>query len=425
MRIERRTRARAVLLAAALLTVAAGAMAVEDPDPDFTLDNTVQAGPFHLAPFFIVKDFGYDDNVRLGASRRFGDYTVTLGPGARAVVPFGRRAALAVWDEIDYAVFARESDLNHVNNSLKTKLHVYLREVTLFADGQQDSFRERPNTEIDFRIRTTTTQGRLGLSWHPSTRSRFDLYGARTGFAYHAGKPEVAGGGEVGSPGLGGDIADTLQREETALGLDSRLRIRPRTTLLIEARAGRIDFRQTFPNRDSSSSSIVGGLEFDPTGSVRGFVKLGYKKLDPDRRSLDSSLRPYEGFSGMIADASVSARLLGRGEIRAAYQRNTGFSVLGNNLYYLQDLRAAAYEHYFNSRISVEAGRKLEKVKLPVMIDSKIRLDHLTTDTVAVRYRFGPSLRIGLAAARWRRDSTFDFDDTARTTISTLLEYTP
>ena len=101
-----RLRVPAALFTAALLLGGAGIVpAAEDSDPDFSLDNTVQAGPFHLAPFFVIKDFGYDDNVRLGADRRFGDYTLTVGPGARAVVPFGRRAAWSAWDEIDYAIF--------------------------------------------------------------------------------------------------------------------------------------------------------------------------------------------------------------------------------------------------------------------------------------------------------------------------------
>src|SRR5678815_2806361 len=107
--------------------------AAEDPDADFSLKETVQVGPFHMAPFFVLKDFGYDDNTRLDARRSSGDFMVTFGPGARAVAPVGRLAAFSIWDEIDYAVFARESDLNHVNNSLRTKLHLYLRDFTVYA----------------------------------------------------------------------------------------------------------------------------------------------------------------------------------------------------------------------------------------------------------------------------------------------------
>ncbi|HET9480974.1 MAG TPA: hypothetical protein VFP98_04390, partial [Candidatus Polarisedimenticolia bacterium] len=42
---------------AAIPSSALSAPAAEDPDPDFSLEETVQAGPFHLAPFLVIKDF--------------------------------------------------------------------------------------------------------------------------------------------------------------------------------------------------------------------------------------------------------------------------------------------------------------------------------------------------------------------------------
>ena len=46
-------------------------------------------------------------------------------------------------------------------------------------------------------------------------------------------------------------------------------------------------------------------------------------------------------------------------------------------------------------------------------------------DVAAIRFRLGPTLKIGLAVELWNRDSTFDSEDTDRTTVTTLLEYTP
>lgn len=394
--------------------------AAEDPDPDFSLDNTVQAGPFHLAPFFVIKDLGYDDNVRLGAEKQTGDYTMTFGPGVRAIVPFSRWAALAVREEIDYAVFARDSDLSHVNNQLRTKLHVYLREITLFADGQQDSFRERPNSEIDFRIRNTTTQGKFGLSYRPTDRGQIDLFMTRVGFHYDSGSVEVGGEVDPNLEELGDRITNSLERDETGLGMAGRLRIRPHTSLLFEARSGRVDFQSADPQRDSSSNTMMAGFEFDPTGSIRGYIKAGYRRLTPDKESI-------VGYSGLVADMSVSAHLFGRGEIRASYLRDTGFSTLGENLYYNLTQKGLAYEHYFNSRLSVETGFSIQAVDYPVTFGPPqfLRQDDITTHQVTVRYRLGPSLRLGLTAGRWRRESTFDNENASRNTGAILVEYTP
>ena len=388
--------------------------ATEDPDPDFSLENTVQAGPFHLAPFFVIKDFGYDSNIRLGADKQTGDYTMTIGPGVRAIVPFSRRATLALREEVDYAAFANESDLNHVNNQVKAKLHVYLREVTLFADGQQDSIRERPNSEIDFRIRNTTTAGKFGLSYRPTDRGQIDLFLTRVGFRYDSSSDEATGTEDP-------NIASSLQRDETAVGVTGRLRIRPQTSLLFEARTGAIDFENLIPQRDSHSTTMMSGFEFDPSGSVSGFMKLGYRHLSPDNPDDEVA-----GYSGLVADISMSARLFGRGQARASYLKDTGFSILDDNLYYILDQKGLSYEHYINSRLSVELGGALQEIHYPIEIDDQgLRRDEITSKQATVRYRLGPSLRLGLTVGKWVRDSTFDNEDASRNTVATLVEYTP
>lgn len=403
-------------------------VAAVDPDADFSLKDTVLVGPFHIAPFFVLKDFGYDDNTRLDARHSSPDYTVTMGPGARAVAPLGRLAAVSIWDEIDYAVFARESDMNHVNNSLRTKLHIYLRDVTVYADGEQISVRDRPNTEIDYRIRSTTTGGKVGANWQPGTRAKLDLYLKRVSFHYDPGKPDVPAGADPQqveqAQNTGVAIATELEREETTVGTTGSLRLRPRTSALIDLKTGRVDFDRTDPQRDSSTQSVMGGLEFDPAGPLRGYFKVGLKHLKPDDSRVD-------GFSGLIADASMSARLFGRGDVRATYQRDTGFSIVGDNLFFILDRKALSYEHYLSSRVSVELGREFDTVDYPIPFEidpnsaPQHREDDIVWDKVTVRYRFGPSLRMGLSAGRWRRDSTVDDDDTNRNTITTLLEYTP
>ena len=416
--------ALALALRVALVAVVTGPLsaATEDPDPDFSLENTVQAGPFHLAPFFVIKNFGYDNNVRLVAEERTGDYTMTLGPGVRAIIPFSRRAALAVREEIDYAYFARDTDLSHVNNQIRAKLHVYLRDITLFTDGQQDSIRDRPNNEIDFRIRSTITAGKFGMTYRPSDRGQVDLYLSKIGLRYDSGSVDTAG---VSDPNtdpdeLGDLIATSLERDESIVGATGRLRIRPRTSLLFDLRTGRIDFDNAVPERDSSTNTMMAGLEFDPSGSVKGFIKAGYRHLSP----VDDSV--FDGYSGLIADMALSARVFGRGEVRATYLHDTGFSILGDNLYYILDQRGLSYEHFINSRLSLEPGLELQDIKYPVSFGPQVfRNDDIRTTQVTVRYRLGPSLRLGLTVGRWRRDSTFDNEDATRSTITTLVEYTP
>lgn len=402
----------------------ASAAAVEDPDPDFSLEQTVKAGPFHLAPFLIIKDFGYDSNVKLGTVRETPDVTLTVGPGARAVMPLGRAAALAIWDEMDFALFAHESDLTHVNNALRAKVHGYARELILFADGQRDWYRERPSNEIDYRIRTINSRGRFGTTWFPSTRGSLGVYYGINDYHYDPENPEDI-------PGLDTDliaqnIANTLERHESGLGFEGRLKIRPRTTLLLESRGGWIDFDLAAPQRDSSAVGSMIGLEFDPAGALRGYAKLGRKHLAPENDSID-------GYSGLIADSALSLRIMERGNLRLGYRRNTEFSVLGDNLFYVVDEGALSWEHFINSRFSLELGRRMSNIDYPIDIDImpgagedlRHRTDDITHDTATVRYRMGPEMKVGLTVGRWRRDSTFDWQDATRTTVTMLLELVP
>ncbi len=410
----------------------------EDPDPDFSLEETVRLGPFHVAPFLVIKDFGYDDNVRLNALEQTGDYTMTIGPGARAVVPMGRRTALALWDETDFALFAEESDLNHVNNTFRSKLHVYLSDVTLFFDGERESYRERPNSEIDFRIRRNSQDARLGLSYRPARRLQTSFYVDRAAFRYDSGSVD-AGDSDLEDDLLearGEVIAEDLDRDETRVGMEGRVRIRPRTTFLLEVSRGGIDFDRAEPERDSSTTETLAGFEFDPAGSLQGTLKAGLKRLDPEEDSQD-------GFSGLVADSEIALRFLGRATVKARYGRDTGFSTLGDNLFFISETRGLSYEHFINSQWSFDLGRDLVGVEYPeevsnpdtcrqdpmnpdsFLCEEEQRLDDIVADTVAVRYRTGPTLRLGLAYSRWDRDSTFDTEDTTRNTVYVVMEYTP
>ena len=389
------------------------------------MENMVKAGPFHVAPFLIIKDLGYDDNVRLGAEERSGDYTVTFGPGVRAVMPLGRAAALALYDEVDFVMFASQTDLNHFNNTARAKLHAYTNDLTWYADGGQRYYRERPNDEIDYRVRVTDTSGKLGVSYRPERRGRIDLYLGRLDHHYDSGVPEVPEGVDPNqAEEISENIATNLERIETAAGMEGRLKIRPRTSLLMDVVSGRIDFDRAVPTRDSKTFKTMAGLDFDPSGALRGFLKVGHRHLSPDEDTLD-------GYSGWIADCAVSARIAGRGDLRATYRRDTYFSTLGSNLFYLEDRGGLAYEHYINSRLSLEAGRQQAELDYPEPLfnpDTGLtedRLDEIFNTTLTARYRMGPSLRIGLTVGHWERDSNFDGEDNDRNTIMTIFEYTP
>jgi len=415
---------------------AEGSTVPKDPDPDFSLEDTVKLGPFHAAPFILLKDLGYDDNIRLTPDgRQTGDYSVTIGPGVRAVVPFGHRAALASWNELDYVAYATQKDLNTVNGEFRGKLHYYLRDFIVFADGRFRSYRERPDDEIDFRMRHDTGNTRVGLIWRPTARGRIDFYKENTRENYTASsEPDVPEdfSGDLAAE-AGKRRAEALDREEDYVWVDGRLKIRPRTSVLLDFQRGRMDYDEDDTNRDSAVVASTTGIEFDPSGPLRGFVRLGVKDLEPDDPRL-------EGYSGMIGRAQLFWKALERALVKLNYKRDAVVSVLGENLYYLTDSKGLGYEHFFTRRISVELARNIADNSYPtelsdlssctgtgsgLVCDEKLREDRITTDTFTVRYAMRPGMKIGLAFRRWDRESNFDLEDVTRNTVYTTVEYVP
>ncbi|PYQ10123.1 MAG: hypothetical protein DMH00_11830, partial [Acidobacteria bacterium] len=55
----------------------------------------------------------------------------------------------------------------------------------------------------------------------------------------------------------------------------------PKTTLLLEWEATRIDFVEG-DDLDSSSRRISTGFQLDPSAFIKGSVKGGYETLEPD-----------------------------------------------------------------------------------------------------------------------------------------------
>ena len=420
-----------------LLVAGLPAEAVEDPDPDFSLDDTVKVGPFHAAPFLVIKDFGYDNNIRYqpdGSAQ--GDYTITVGPGARAVVPFGRRAALALWDEFDYVAYAQNSNLNSFNNEFRSKLHAYVREnITLLGHLGWRSFRELPNNDIDFRTRHNTTTGKIGALYRPEERGQFELFLDRKKDEYRLGNPDIPDDiNEDLALELGERRIARLNRTATVWGVDTRLKIRSRTTLLFDAETGLVDFDLAEPDRDSRTSRSTVGLEFDPSGPLRGHFRVGLANLTPDNEF-------FEGYSGLVGRGQLSLRLLQRSRGKLIYNRDTVFSSIANNLYYLNRTWGFAYEHFLSRRLSFELARNLARNDYPQEIidfgdcqtdqagqlqcNKKLRVDHITSNKLTLRYTIRSGVRIGVTYRQWDRDSNFDSQDINRGTLFTSVEYVP
>jgi len=387
----------------------ASARAGETPaDPDLSTEGLRRAGPLHIRPFVALKDVGYDDNIRFEAQQRQGDFTATAGPGLGALLLTGDRGGIYLSQEYDYVAFRDNPDLNHWNSSARARGIFLLKRAALSLEDRFTSERERPNNEIDQRLRreqnavtaSARTLGRGRLAVRTFVRQeRIDYSSDEPGFE---------------------DVGLKLNRQENTLSLAGELRVLPKTTFVVEGVLERVAFDDRSQGRDTRTTSILPGFRFDPSASVQGGFKLGVMSLEAVDRS-------QSDFRGTVGEGSLSTRLGGSARLKSTFARSLVFSIQDNNLYYVSTDWSAAYEQYFSRRLSAEMlyGRGLnhypeEMIRIPFQ---GIRNDTLTNYQMSIRYRVNDQLSFSARAHRMERDSTDDFFDRERNLYAIGSEY--
>jgi hypothetical protein len=374
----------------------------QPPDPDLETRGMRRFGPFHVRPFLVLQNAGYDDNIRLDASVREGDTTATAGAGAEAVLLTGNRGGIRLAQEFDYVAFGRNTDLNHWNGSGRARGVLILKRLALSLEDRFTSERERPTTEIDRRVRRENNAVTAALR---------TLRRGRLGFLASARHDRIDYGSEDADSAL---VAERLNRDENALTLRGEARVLPKTTFILEGVVERVEFANESLGRDTRARSIFAGFQFDPSASIQGDFRVGPLRLEaPDR--------PQSDHRGVVGDGRLSARLGRRARFKATFARDIGFSVLADNLHYVSTSWTAACEQFFSRRLSGEVlyGRALNHYPETVTRAGTdpfqgIRDDHLTTYRATVRFRSNERVGLQLGAERVARDSTDDFYDRTR-----------
>jgi putative beta-barrel porin BBP2 len=366
----------------------------QPPDPDLSTREMRRAGPFYIQPLFVLKDVGYDDNIRFEAQTPEGDTTATTGAALGALLLGGDRGGLRLFGEADYVAFGKNADLDHWNGDSRARGILLLKRAILSLEDHFTSVRERPTAEIDERVRRknnvltaafeTLHVGRLGARG----------YVKRESVDYSAGDPSL------------NDIGQVLNRDENTLGLVGEVRVLPKTTFTLEGNVQRVDFLDPSLGRDNRSTSVLPGFKFDPSASVQGEFKIGTKSFDaPDS--------PGNRFRGTVGEGHLSTRLGHAARLKATFDRSLVFSILADNLYFVSTSWTAGYEQFFNRRLSGELsfGRGVNHYPQEVTLTTPvpfqgIRDDRITNYQATIRYKINEQLTLNVSGMRLVRDST-------------------
>jgi hypothetical protein len=407
---------RRILAGIALLLLGAAALARAGTlEQDFPLEGMIHWGPFRVRPYLLLRDTGYDDNVFLDDVNPVGDFTSTGEAGIRLITFFSDRAALEAEERLDYVWFAQTTSQNHFNNAFRGRTNFYLKKLTLFADLQSFSVKERPTTaEFDFRIRLNERLFGTGVKYE-RPRSSLELRLGRDRYRYISDTEE------------GESIPPAQNRVENRLTITGREKPLHKTTFLMEWEGRGITFDDPEGQiRNSQARRISVGVELDPSAFLRGVVKLGVENMRPDEPQ-------FEAFRGLVGEAALLYRMTGRTNLEGRGRRNTGFTSVVNNVYYIDTAYGGTLTQFLAARVAGEVGMDREEVEYPEvtqqfdpetnLLETGLRTDDIHSYFVGASYRFNNQARLGLRVGKWRRISTFDFLDRRRNTAMMTYVY--
>jgi len=411
---------RACLLVLLFALAPLGETMANTLEQDFPTVGTFHWGPFRVRPFFLLRATGYDSNVFLEDGTATSDFTSSPELGIRLFTLFRDRGVVQVEEILDYVWYAHNDELSHFNNAFQARAAYYMKRGVVFADLRTLSLRERPSTEIDYRIRRRERY--FGAGWRfvwPKSSLQFRL--GRDNFDYESGVE------------AGQNIPVALNRLEKAITITGSKRILPKTDFLMEWEGRRIDFdnEPVDPTQDSDSSSrrLSVGFIFDPSAFIKGSVKVGVIRLEPDNRAA-------EGYDGPVGDAILVYRLTGLTSFQIRGQRQVLFSTALNNVYFLDQGYGATLTQAVAERVAAEVGSDREKVSLPnetmacelddqgvIRCETGIRTDWIRSYFGGILFRLSNLSQVGFRVGAWERDSTFEFLNRHRMTAQVIYSY--
>ncbi|MCI0567549.1 MAG: outer membrane beta-barrel protein [Acidobacteria bacterium] len=409
----------ALLVLLMALAPLGGAMAAT-LEQDFPTVGTFKWGPFRVRPFFLLRATGYDSNVFLEDGTSTSDFTSSPELGIRLFSLFKNRGVVQVEEILDYVWYAHNDELSHFNNAFQARAAYYMKRGLVFAELRTLSLRERPSTEIDYRVRRHERY--FGTGWRfvwPHSSLQFRL--GRDSFDYESGVEAGQG------------IPVALNRLEKVITITGSKRILPKTDFLMEWEGRRIDFdtEPLIPTEDDDSSSrrFSVGFLFDTSAFIKGSLKVGVLRLEPDSRAV-------EGYDGPVGEAVLLYRLTGLTTLEMRGQRQALFTTALNNVYLLDQGYGATLTQAVSARVAAEIGIDREKVSFPnetttcitvgeneFECETGLRTDWIRSFFGGAYFRLSNLSRIGLRVGQWERDSTFEFLNRHRIIVQMTYSY--
>jgi hypothetical protein len=405
----------AIAVSAALMTLAtaAGAQTVSSPAAptggntptaavsDFERSGMPAGGAFapntipvadgvRLTPT-VGFSFGQNDNVTLvpkGAAKSSSVLTLTPRVVAAAAYRAARYSVGYQGELLRYPASTRDNADNH--------------ELSASADNILDA-----RWAVSSRLSYQDRKDPAGITDRPRSNELDHWHGLKGAVSARYGAPGAKGRLEVEVGALSKKYTNnrnvTQDADYTSTNLATRfgVRVMPKTTLLVEYRNTRFDYKRDVQGLDGTEQRYLVGADWEATALTSGSVKVGYLVKDY------KSNRP--GFKGLTWEGGFRWRPLGY----STFDVTTGRSAsdpTGNRADYLRNSFVAAnwtheWASHFSTRVSLSHNES--------DFAGTNRQDKIDSIGLAANYDLRRWVRLGASYEYSKRNSTdnlFDYD---------------
>jgi hypothetical protein len=351
-------------------------------------------GPLYFTPQLHLEELGVDSNVFNAAGDQKSDFTFTVAPRADVWIPVARRALFQAGAATDLVWYANYTTERSIDPQFLGRTEVYIRRVTLFAEGEYINTRERLNYEVDARARHIEQNATAGVAVRLTPKFSVEVAGRLDEMRFDADEEFD-----------GVRLQRTLDRKTTGYSVAARHRVTPLTTVVVRYEGIEDEFRFS-PLRDSRSMRVMPGVEFKPRALIKGTAYVGYRRFTP------SAADALPEFSGLVGQLGLSYTLLGSTTFGVSFARDLTYSYDEVRPFFINTWVGASVRRALGRRfdVLVSADRHLyayrDLLEQPVLdLVRDPRTDTTWNYAAGIGYRIG-SGRIGFGVSYWEREST-------------------
>jgi hypothetical protein len=387
---------RRLLLVSSLLIALPLTAAAQGPDPkdEPWTRAKLNLGGFFIAPSFMFRDVGIDDNVFRDSFKPRKDLTATVA--VSSIFGFHTRALLVtLTQDNSYLWFRRYRSERSIDGGLRGAMELRFASFRPWIRWKKQTSHDRSGIEIDARAGRTTPAIDGGMDFKFGFRTGASFAVRRDSLTYSEGETEVGQFGVF-------DLATELDRKSLNLTASGKWRYSDYTELIGGVEFTRDQFRREI-TRDNDSYFYFGGFHGGGEGApLVGELRVGYK----EQRHTD---RTIKDFKGLAMSGDITTTLLDHIRLTLKANRDVGYSYDNVFPFYLQEGAGVNALFRISTRLDLLASYRQDFLRYRYVIGGpdRSRDEMGIVSTVGFIYNMGggEGSHFGLTYEQAKRDA--------------------